>query len=152
MIRAGIVGKRSLSTAIQGVSPRSTIAANLLHFKEIAAANSEAALPKGAAAVDVTTLPKEMAHMASYFEAIPIATGNVKFVKDGSAWQNQDFASFVGIEAGRRDTFPFMFSAVFTWLLLGVGLGMALPSSAKKNSKYISMIEGRHGKLEHGKK
>jgi len=136
-------------SSIAGVSPRSVIASNLLQFKEIGAAASEAALPKASAPVDVSKLPQEMSHMASYFEAIPIATGEVKFVKDGSAWQNQDFASFVGIEAGRRDTFPFMFSAVFTWLLLGVGLGMALPSSAKKNSKYISMIEGRHGKLEH---
>lgn len=37
-----------------------------------------------------------------------------------------------------------------TFVLLGVGIPAMLPKEGKKNSKYISMIEGRHGKLDHG--
>ena len=35
-----------------------------------------------------------------------------------------------------------------TWLMMGVGIPAALPAEGKKTSKYISMIEGRHGKIE----
>ena len=34
-----------------------------------------------------------------------------------------------------------------TFLLLGVGIPMGLSKEGRKNSKYISMIEGRHGEL-----
>lgn len=39
-----------------------------------------------------------------------------------------------------------------TFVLLGMGIPAMLPKEGKKSSKYISMIEGRHGKLaeEHG--
>jgi hypothetical protein len=33
-----------------------------------------------------------------------------------------------------------------TFVLLGMGIPAMLPKEGKKNSKYISMIEGRHGK------
>jgi len=32
--------------------------------------------------------------------------------------------------------------------MMGVGIPAALPAEGKKSSKYISMIEGRHGKIE----
>jgi hypothetical protein len=34
-----------------------------------------------------------------------------------------------------------------TFILLGVGIPMGLSKEGRKNSKYISMIEGRHGEL-----
>ena len=37
-----------------------------------------------------------------------------------------------------------------TYLLLGVLIPLSFPSSERKNSKYISMLEGRRGKLDHG--
>ena len=40
---------------------------------------------------------------------------------------------------------PPHFSLSVTFVLLGVGIPAMLPASGKKNSKYISMIEGRHG-------
>ena len=34
-----------------------------------------------------------------------------------------------------------------TFILLGVGIPMGLSKEGRKNSKYMSMIEGRHGDL-----
>lgn len=34
--------------------------------------------------------------------------------------------------------------------MLGMGIPSSLPAEGKKTSKYISMIEGKHGKIEGG--
>ena len=54
----------------------------------------------------------------------------------------------VAEEAGRDMTWPFLAGGVAVFFMLGMGFPALLPAEGKKGSKYISMIEGRHGKLE----
>ena len=86
------------------------IAKNILVFKELKAATSEAALEaamKSSPVIDVAKLQPELQNLKGYLSAPPAAVG-ATFTKDPTAWQNMDFASFVGVEAARDNTWPFV--------------------------------------------
>ena len=143
-----VVGKRSFG-AVVAEGPRMTIAKNMLAFHRISAAKSEAELTAASSEsvkIDVAALQPELAGMEGYLTAGPVA-GTAAFVKDPTAWQNMEFSAFVTTEAGRADTWPFLVGGLVTFLLLGVGIPMGLTKEGRKNSKYMSMIEGRHGDL-----
>jgi len=73
--------------------------------------------------------------------------GNSSFTHDSTAWQNMSFGDYVATEAKRDETWPFIVGAVVVYVLLGLGIPSGLSEEGKKKSKYMSYIEGRHGKL-----
>jgi len=184
-MRASLVA-RSAAAAIVGESPRITIAKNVLRFRELKAATNEAALEaasKSSPQIDLEALPAEIQGLKGYLSSAPAAAGAV-YKKDPAAWQNMSFANYIGVEAARDNTWPFVAGGMcvflravqlssfslfgnhsdpflppptphpptllsVTFVLLGMGIPALLPKEGKKNSKYISMIEGRHGKPAH---
>lgn len=143
--------RRLFSTAeVSTESPRVAIAKSMLLYEAVAKATSEAellAVTKMTPKVDITSLPPSIAHLKEYLSVSPAASSK-GYVKDPNAWQNMEISSYIATEAGRGETWPFLVGAVVTYLLFGVGIPAMLPNDAKKNSKYISFLEGRHGKLD----
>lgn len=108
MLRARVV--RSAASALMGEPPRMTIAKNVLRFKEMKAATTEAALEaaaKSSPEIDVNALPAEIANLKGYLSSAPAAVGEA-FKKDPTAWQNMSFGAYVGVEAQRDNTWPFV--------------------------------------------
>jgi hypothetical protein len=129
-----------------------TIAKNILVYNELSKATSEAELDaamKAAPSVDLENLQEPISHMKDYLSAAPVSAAD-GFAKDPKAWQNMEFGSFVAEEAGRDMTWPFLVGGIVTFMLLGMGIPSGLSKEGKRTSKYISMIEGRHGKIEGG--
>lgn len=101
-------GRQFSSVAVE--NPRFTIAKNILTYNNIKAATNEAELDaaiKSSPAVDPEALPESIANMKEYLTAAPEAGGE-GFKADPTAWQNMDFASYVGVEATRDMTWPFL--------------------------------------------
>lgn len=147
MIRAS---RRVMQLAAEG--PRVTIAKNILTYEALSKATTEAELEaamKSSPAVDVNNLAPGISHMKEYLSTAPAAAEG-GFKRDANAWQNLPFAGMVAEEAGRDMTWPFLAGGVAVFFILGMGIPSSLPAEGKKGSKYISMIEGRHGKLEGG--
>lgn len=117
-----------MTVAVQ--SPAATIAANVAKASAISSAKDEAALT---AAMNAT------AEATAETGAAATAT----FVKDKTAWQNMDLPDMIAAEATRADFMPFVIGGVVTYLLLGVGLPMALPKD-DGSSNYMKLIEGKH--------
>lgn len=107
MLRSRVI--RS-AAAIVAESPRETIAKNILKFKEIKAATTEAALAAAASSspkLDLNALPAEIQGLKGYLSTAPAASG-AAFQKDPSAWQNMSFGGMIGVEAQRDNTWPFV--------------------------------------------
>jgi hypothetical protein len=107
MLRSRVI--RS-AAAIVAESPRETIAKNILKFKEIKAATTEAALAAAASSspqLDLNALPAEFQGLKSYLSSAPAASG-AAFQKDPTAWQNMSFGGMIGVEAQRDNTWPFV--------------------------------------------
>ena len=87
-----------------------TIARNVIKFKEMKAATTEAALEaasKSSPKIDLNALPAEIQNLKGYLSSAPAASGTT-FKKDPTAWQNMNFGSFIGVEATRDNTWPFV--------------------------------------------
>ena len=98
------------AAAVVAESPRLTIARNVLRFKELKAATSEAQLDaaaKSAPQIDLEALPAEIQGLKGYLSSAPTAAGEA-FKKDPTAWQNMGFGAFIGVEAARDNTWPFV--------------------------------------------
>eukprot|EP00388_Colpodella_angusta_P030160 GDKK01018753.1.p1 GENE.GDKK01018753.1~~GDKK01018753.1.p1 ORF type:complete len:129 (+),score=31.97 GDKK01018753.1:2-388(+) len=119
----------------------------LLH--EISQATDEATLAKisarGLPNVDLANSPQELKELESYFSLSSVTAGGEKFKPDPTAWQNMGPLAYAGAELQRAETWPFFVGFVSVLLLLGVGIGANLPKEgdARKNSKYLQMLEGR---------
>ena len=106
-LRGAMAAKRCLST----VSPKISIAQNILLLDQISAAKDVSALEKIAsspkAAIDVNNLPQRLEDLSPWF-ALDSTSTAVKFVPDPTAWQNMPFWDYVQVESGRAETWPFI--------------------------------------------
>lgn len=98
---------RSFSTE----APKIRIAQGILRLSQIQRAKDENELKKAlsapAAAIDLANLPKELAGLERYFAGAATTASGSAFTADKTAWQNTDWASFIGSEVGRYEVWPF---------------------------------------------
>lgn len=103
----GVMMKKSFSS----VSPKIAIGQNILRLDAIYNAADEASLTKIAASplpsVDPNNLPPQLQSLSGWY-ALDSVSASDKFIPDPTAWQNQGFWEFVGSEAKRDQTWPFI--------------------------------------------
>ena len=58
-----------------------------------------------------------------------------------------EFWDYVGEEANREHTFPFVVGGIISYLLLGVGLHMATATHDPAKSKYVSIAMGKNKEM-----
>lgn len=141
-----VISYRSVDPA----NPRVAFAKNYLKMELIQNAKNEAELDaavKFNPAVDMDNLSVYPELEALGLNSAP-PKGDSTFTHDSTAWQNMNFGDYVATEAKRDETWPFIVGAVVVYVLLGLGIPAGLSEEGKKKSKYISYIEGRHGKLD----
>jgi hypothetical protein len=103
------VNVRSFSSVV-AETPRMTIAKNIMRFKEISQANSEASLAAASKVnpeINLGALPAELDGLQGYLSSAA-ASSTQKFVKDPNVWQNLPLASYITTEASRDNTWPFV--------------------------------------------
>eukprot|EP00600_Ochromonadales_sp_CCMP1393_P007428 CAMPEP_0174962344 /NCGR_PEP_ID=MMETSP0004_2-20121128/4733_1 /TAXON_ID=420556 /ORGANISM="Ochromonas sp., Strain CCMP1393" /LENGTH=126 /DNA_ID=CAMNT_0016210869 /DNA_START=159 /DNA_END=539 /DNA_ORIENTATION=- len=122
------------------------MAQHVMLMKEISQAADEEALAKlsnsALPSIDVENPPKELEEWSTYFSLGAVGTSE-KFTPDPTAWQNMGFGDYAATEAQRSETWPFLVGFITVNILLGFGLGAALPKEARDHSKYVAMLEGR---------
>jgi hypothetical protein len=102
------------SLALEG--PRVTIAKNILVFRKIGKSVDEASLEmaaKHSPTVDPSNLHNAIKDLEGYLSSATPAAGAAGFQKDPTAWQNMEFGAFVGAEAARDDTWPFLVGGMY---------------------------------------
>ena len=105
---ASVSSRRAFSAA--AVSPRFTIAQNILSLTRITNAADESAIVAAKAsnqALDAAKLPAELQGFEGYLAAGALAS-EAGFKADTSSWHNQKGWDFVWTEATRTNTWPFL--------------------------------------------
>lgn len=94
-----------------------TIAKNILVFGKIGKSVDDASLAtaiKHNPTIDTSNLHTAIKDLEGYLTAAtPSAAGAAAFQKDPTAWQNMEFSSYVGAEAARDDTWPFIVGGMY---------------------------------------
>ena len=107
---AGTALRARQLSSVAAENPRFTIAKNILVYNNIKSATNEAELDaaiKSSPTLDTEALPESIANMKEYLTAAPEAGGE-GFKADPTAWQNMSFGSYIGVEASRDMTWPFL--------------------------------------------
>ena len=105
-------GAKTLSTHAE--PPRVKLAKNLLIFNQVVSSKDEASLTAAAQyspVVDLKALPVELSFFKRYLSSSSSASTE-PFIPDPKAWQNFPAFEFVVAEASRRETWPFLVSAL----------------------------------------
>jgi hypothetical protein len=104
---ASVGSRRAFSAA--AVSPRFTIAQNIVALSQITNAADESAIAaaRSSKALDTSKLPAELQGFESYLAAGALAS-EAGFKADSSSWHNQKGWDFIWTEATRSNTWPFL--------------------------------------------
>jgi len=145
-------GPRRCLSSVVAADPKSQIMQGFLAIKETAAATDEATLLAASSAIRVIDKASPQAALEGFEEYLKSqvkAAGITGYKANTNLWQNGTYAAFCKKDFAREESWPFLVAGFVTFLLLGLYLPYSMDSpEGRRQSKYLSRLEGRAGVIE----